>query len=109
LTDATLVYTGLRPGATRTEALLSPGEVDDRPRHHLITQVPITPTALEALKALVAESRDPQVFTHRDALDARLTRNLEQGSTEVAEVAADETPAIAGPTDVEAQVTGAGY
>jgi hypothetical protein len=58
----------------------------------------------------VAESRDPQVFTHRDALDARLTRILEQGSTEVAEVAAvAETPAIAGPTDVEAQDTGAGH
>ena len=108
-TDATIVYTGLRPGEKLTEALLSPGEVDDRPNHHLITQVPITPIALEALKALVAESRDPQVFTHRDALDARLTRILEQGSTEVAEVAAAETPAIAGPTDVEAQDTGAGH
>ena len=106
-TDAKIVYTGLRPGEKLTEALLSPGEVDERPNHHLITQVPITPIELEALKDLVAESRDPQVFTHRDALDARLTRILEQGSTEVAAVA--ETPAIAGPTDAEAQDTGAGH
>src|SRR5699024_6949132 len=107
-----IVYTGLRPGEKLTEALLSPGEVDDRPNHHLITQVPITPIALEALKALVAESRDPQVFTHREALDARLTRILDsaQGPSEVAEVAAAaETPAIAGPSDGESPDTGAGH
>src|SRR5699024_7358458 len=113
-TDAKIVYTGLRPGEKLTEALLSPGEVDDRPNHPLITQVPITPIELEALKTLVAESRDPQVFTHREALDARLTRILDsgQGPTGVAEVASvAEAPAIAGSTepDAESQDTGAGH
>ena len=70
--DAQIVYTGLRPGEKLTEALLSPGEVDSRPNHPLITQVPIAPIDLEKLGALVAESRDPQVFTHRSALEESL-------------------------------------
>lgn len=76
-TDARIVYTGLRPGEKLTEALLSPGEVDSRPHHPLITQVPITPIDLDELRALVAEARDPQVFTHRVELEAKLTRVLE--------------------------------
>src|SRR5699024_12291718 len=94
-TDAKIVYTGLRPGEKLTEALLSPGEVDERPNHHLITQVPITPIELEALKTLVAESRDPRVFTHREALNARLTRIREQGPSATAAAAA--TPPTPSP------------
>ena len=75
--DAQIVYTGLRPGEKLTEALLSPGEVDSRPNHPLITQVPIAPIDLEKLGALVAESRDPQVFTHRSVLEERLTSLLD--------------------------------
>jgi len=78
--DAQIVYTGLRPGEKLTEALLSPGEVDSRPNHPLITQVPITPIDLEKLAALVAESRDPQVYTHREVLAAGLTSLLDAES-----------------------------
>ncbi|WP_209373813.1 polysaccharide biosynthesis protein [Brevibacterium renqingii] len=78
--DAQIVYTGLRPGEKLTEALLSPGEVDSRPNHPLITQVPITPIDLEKLAALVAESRDPQVYTHREDLAAGLTSLLDAES-----------------------------
>src|SRR5699024_583013 len=72
-TDAQIVYTGLRPGEKLTEALLAAGELGSRPKHLLITQVPISPVDLTRLKDLVAESRDPRVFTHRDELEARLT------------------------------------
>ena len=76
-TDAQIVYTGLRPGEKLSEALLSPGEVDNRPKHPLITQVPIAPIDLDLLKGLVAESRDPQVFTRRSQLEAHLTGLLD--------------------------------
>src|SRR5699024_4731165 len=113
-TDAKSGYTGLRPGEKLTEALLSPGEVDVRPNHPLITQVPITPIDLEELRTLVAESRDPQVFTQRETLEARLTRILDsgQGTIEVeAPVAVPETPAIAESTEAETETqdTGAGH
>src|SRR5699024_5840132 len=113
-TDAKIVYTGLRPGEKLTEALLSPGEVDVRPNHPLITQVPITPIDLDELRMLVAESRDPQVFTQRETLEARLTRVLgsEQGAIGIeASVAVPETPAIAESVEAEteAQDTGAGH
>ena len=63
--DARIVYTGLRPGEKLTEALLSPGEEDVRPTHPLITQVPITPIDLDALRRLVEASRDAGVYTQR--------------------------------------------
>lgn len=89
--DAQIVYTGLRPGEKLTEALLSPGEVDSRPNHPLITQVPIAPIDLEKLGALVAESRDQQVFTHRTDLEEHLTSLLD---SEEAPVTDDATTAI---------------
>lgn len=89
--DAQIVYTGLRPGEKLTEALLSPGEADSRPNHPLITQVPIAPIDLEKLGGLVAESRDPQVFTHRAVLEARLTSLLD---SEAVPVTDDATAAI---------------
>lgn len=70
--DARIVYTGLRPGEKLTEALLSPREQDNRPTHPLITQVPVTPIDLGALRKLVLASRDPSVFTQRRELEAQL-------------------------------------
>lgn len=75
--DAHIVYTGLRPGEKLTEALLSPGEADSRPNHPLITQVPITPIDVAALRRLVDTSRDPQVFSRRDDLHTQLKQVLE--------------------------------
>lgn len=86
--DAQIVYTGLRPGEKLAEALLSPGEVDSRPNHPLITQVPIAPIDLEKLSALVAESRDPQVFTNRTVLEERLTSLLDSEAVTVTDEAA---------------------
>ncbi len=74
--DARIVYTGLRPGEKLTEALLSPGEEDVRPTHPLITQVPITPIDLDALRRLVDASRDAGVYTRRTQLEEDLTRLL---------------------------------
>lgn len=74
--DARIVYTGLRPGEKLTEALLSPGEEDFRPTHPLITQVPITPIDLDALRRLVDASRDAGVYTRRTQLEEDLTRVL---------------------------------
>nr|WP_252199789.1 polysaccharide biosynthesis protein [Brevibacterium sp. RIT 803] len=74
--DARIVYTGLRPGEKLTEALLSPGEEDVRPTHPLITQVPITPIDLDALRRLVDASRDAGVYTRRTQLEDDLTRVL---------------------------------
>lgn len=72
--DAHIVYTGLRPGEKLSEALLSPGEQDIRPTHPLITQVPITPIDLDALRRLVEASRNAGVYSHRSSLDEELTR-----------------------------------
>jgi FlaA1/EpsC-like NDP-sugar epimerase len=38
-----VVYTGLRPSEKLCEVLLGPGEVDRRPNHPLISQVPVPP------------------------------------------------------------------
>jgi FlaA1/EpsC-like NDP-sugar epimerase len=38
-----VVYTGLRPGEKLCEVLFGPGEVDRRPSHPLISQVPVPP------------------------------------------------------------------
>lgn len=72
--DVHIVYTGLRPGEKLAEALLSPEEVDNRPTHPLITQVPISPIDLKALRQVVSDSRDPKVFTERQSLQTELER-----------------------------------
>ena len=72
--DVEVVYTGLRPGEKLSESLLSPGEVDLRPNHPLITQVPIRPVDLEALRGLAAQSRESGVYRNRSALVTDLVR-----------------------------------
>jgi FlaA1/EpsC-like NDP-sugar epimerase len=42
-----IVYTGLRPGEKLHEVLLGEGEVDDRPKHPLISQVAVPPLSFE--------------------------------------------------------------
>lgn len=52
--DIEIVYTGLREGEKSEEVRLGQGEVDLRPGHPLISQVPIHPVSLEGVRALVA-------------------------------------------------------
>ncbi len=47
-----IVYTGLRQGEKLHEDLLDVGEVDERPRHPLIAQVPVPPLDPRLLSAL---------------------------------------------------------
>lgn len=104
--DAQIVYTGLRPGEKLTEALLSPGEIDSRPNHPLITQVPISPIDLEQLNRLVAVSRNPRVFNHRDELERELNEVLAADATESTDVS---VPAVAvADDDQQPQSSGAG-
>jgi FlaA1/EpsC-like NDP-sugar epimerase len=51
-----VVYTGLRPGEKMHEILLGPGEVDHRPNHPLLSQVPVPP-----LDGAVLSLLDPTV------------------------------------------------
>jgi len=44
-----ITYTGLRPGEKLHEVLFGEGEVDERPSHHLISQVPVPPLGIEAV------------------------------------------------------------
>jgi FlaA1/EpsC-like NDP-sugar epimerase len=41
--DIPILFTGLRPGEKLNEDLLGDGEVDERPNHDLISQVPVEP------------------------------------------------------------------
>ena len=89
--DAHIVYTGLRPGEKLSEALLAPGEQDNRPTHPLITQVPITPIDLDALRRLVEASRNTGVYSHRSSLNEELTRIVDLPVREAGgEIAASE-------------------
>ena len=47
-----IVYTGLRPGEKLSEVLLGAGEIDDRPRHPLISQVPVPPLNPDLLSGI---------------------------------------------------------
>jgi hypothetical protein len=51
-----VVYTGLRPGEKMHEVLLGSGEVDHRPNHPLLSQVPVPP-----LDGAVLSLLDPTV------------------------------------------------
>ncbi len=54
VTDPTVSirFTGLREGEKLHEVLLGPGEVDERPRHPLISQVQVPPLTADAVEAL---------------------------------------------------------
>jgi FlaA1/EpsC-like NDP-sugar epimerase len=47
-----IVYTGLRPGEKLHEEVFGPGEVDLRPRHELISHVPVPPCSDDVLRDL---------------------------------------------------------
>ncbi len=49
-----IAYTGLRPGEKLHEVLLGAGEFDDRPRHPLISHVPVPPLMFEQARACAA-------------------------------------------------------
>jgi FlaA1/EpsC-like NDP-sugar epimerase len=51
-----VVYTGLRPGEKLREVLFGPGEVDRRPSHPLISQVPVPPLDGAVLSLLDASA-----------------------------------------------------
>lgn len=55
--DIEIVYTGLRDGEKAEEARLAAGELDNRPGHPLISQVPISPISLEHVRSIVAAGR----------------------------------------------------
>ena len=44
-----IIYTGLRPGEKRHEVLLGADEIDDRPSHPQISQVPVPPLSPDLL------------------------------------------------------------
>ena len=47
-----IVYTGLRPGEKMHEDLFGEGEVDERPKHPLISHVPVPPLSIGSLEQL---------------------------------------------------------
>lgn len=55
--DIEIVYTGLRDGEKTEEVRLAAGELDSRPGHPLISQVPISPISLEHVRSIVAAGR----------------------------------------------------
>ena len=55
--DIEIVYTGLRDGEKAEEVRLAAGELDSRPGHPLISQVPISPISLEHVRSIVAAGR----------------------------------------------------
>ncbi|MCT1656929.1 polysaccharide biosynthesis protein [Brevibacterium luteolum] len=54
-----IVYTGLRPGEKLQESRLARSEVDARPNHPLITQVPIDPIDLDLVREVIDMSVTP--------------------------------------------------
>ncbi|WP_051297639.1 polysaccharide biosynthesis protein [Brevibacterium album] len=79
--DIEIEYTGLRAGEKLEEARLAAGEEDLRPRHPLITQVPIAAVSLAGVRALVVSAR--QAGHRRDAeLVAALRRMIAAPSPE---------------------------
>ncbi|WP_349829356.1 polysaccharide biosynthesis protein [Brevibacterium litoralis] len=69
--DLDIVYTGLREGEKMEESRLAAGEVDVRPHHPSITQVPISPVDVDRVRSLVAAARTAG-HTRNDELRAEL-------------------------------------
>jgi FlaA1/EpsC-like NDP-sugar epimerase len=61
-----VVYTGLRPGEKLHEVLHGAGEVDDRPRHPLVSQVVVPPLRFEDVRRAVAV--DGRIWVTRETL-----------------------------------------
>ncbi|GAA4505426.1 polysaccharide biosynthesis protein [Brevibacterium yomogidense] len=55
--DITIRYTGLREGEKLEETRLAVGEQDQRPKHHLISQVAVPPASLAQVRGLIASAR----------------------------------------------------
>lgn len=82
--DISIEYTGLREGEKIEEARLAETEVDDRPTHPLISQVPIPGVSLSGVRALVASAR---ISGHRrdDELVAALRRLVDSHGSDTGE------------------------
>ena len=88
-----LVYTGLRPGEKLSEDLLAAGEPDLRPRHPLISQVPVPPVdRAEVLR--IDQDADPAAIRNLLAAAAGpvATRALHDGPDQT--VTPHPSPAI---------------
>jgi FlaA1/EpsC-like NDP-sugar epimerase len=60
-----IVYTGLRPGEKLEESLLGPGEIDVRPSHPQISQVPVPPLAYAAVVDMIPPDLDDASLVDR--------------------------------------------
>jgi FlaA1/EpsC-like NDP-sugar epimerase len=58
-----IVYTGLRPGEKLHEDLFGTGEVDVRPRHPLISQVPVPALAIDEVSSVLVSGNAAVVAT----------------------------------------------
>jgi len=58
-----IVYTGLRPGEKLHEDLFGTGEVDLRPRHPLISQVPVPALAIDEVSSVLVSGNAAVVAT----------------------------------------------
>lgn len=113
--DAKVVFTGLRPGEKLSEDLLGQGEADYRPRHPLISQVPVPPldpgdvtgldpeaNAITLRRALAAcAGTTPARAPHETALPAIA---LPWTSPPLTTVASDFAELAGRPSDDPAQV-----
>ena len=61
--DVDIVFTGLRPGEKLHEQLLGTGEIDARPFHPLISQVPVPPVELRDLALLDPSADADEIVT----------------------------------------------
>ncbi len=70
-----IVYTGLREGEKLHEDLFDAGEPDTRPRHPLVSHVPVTALQPEAVQKIEAEAEAHQVTESMRTLCGQLGRD----------------------------------